>query len=180
MTWLSEHHRIWRTAILVLLVVSLVGPWTGDRIHVPAEYECKSLIYMRTEHDMCDMVGVVGIARGILRLVDAFVIKGISPTDLIQGLLFLGPFVLFVLPFDTTLLLVILGKHHHKFQILAWGVPVIVYLLLGLYRSFPPSWMWGMRLYIWVAITALALELASFVADGRPAPVKTAAQAPER
>ena len=168
MTWIGEHRRIWRMAVLILLVVSFVGPWTGDGIHVPAEYNCTSLIYLRTERDMCDMVGVIGIATGVLRLVDALVIRGtLLPTDLIQELLFLGSFVLLVLPFFTTLLLTALAKRRHKFHILAWGAAVIVYLLLGLYRSFPPSWMWGMRLYIWVAAIALALELTAFVADGR-------------
>lgn len=40
MLWMNEHKRVWRVAILVLLLAAIIGPWAYDRVNVPAEYPC--------------------------------------------------------------------------------------------------------------------------------------------
>ena len=50
--WINEHKRIWRTAVLVLLIIAMTGPWSFDLINVPAEYPC-SLPNYRLEGDFC-------------------------------------------------------------------------------------------------------------------------------
>ncbi len=49
MSWINKHKRVWRVAILVLLLVAIMGPWTFDRINVPSEYPCS----VRLEGDFC-------------------------------------------------------------------------------------------------------------------------------
>lgn len=165
MTWISKHQPIWRTAVLVLLIVSFVGPWTGDRIHIPAEYPCSGP-YLRVGDDMCNLIGFVGVAYGVLSLAGVWATGTLINSELIQPLLFLGSCLLSVLPFFTTLLLIALAKRHHKLHILAWSLAVAASLLFVLWWA-PPSWMWGPRLYIWVAIGALVLELTAVMTDRR-------------
>jgi hypothetical protein len=38
MSWLTDHKPIWRTALLVLLFVSIFGPWSFDLIAGPVQY----------------------------------------------------------------------------------------------------------------------------------------------
>jgi hypothetical protein len=52
MSWINKHKRVWRVAILVLLLVAIMGPWTFDRINVPSEYPC-STPNIRLEGDFC-------------------------------------------------------------------------------------------------------------------------------
>ena len=52
MLWLDKNKRIWRTAILIMLLVALIGPWTFERINVPAKYPCTSP-FIRLEGDFC-------------------------------------------------------------------------------------------------------------------------------
>jgi hypothetical protein len=52
MVWTNEYKKVWRVAVLVLLLVAIMGPWTFDRIHVPSEYSCSSP-YIRLEGDFC-------------------------------------------------------------------------------------------------------------------------------
>lgn len=170
MTWISEHHRMWRTALLLLLVVAFVGPWTGDRISVPGEYAC-SPPYIRTEDDMCDMIGVFGLVFGFFRAAGWLLTD--PPANLSRELFFLGTYLLFLLPILTTLLFILLAKRRPRLHIVAWGLAVIAIISWSLIGAFPPSWMWGLRLYIGVAIVALALELSAFVADRRPGLAQT-------
>ncbi len=52
MSWLIEHKRVWRAAILMLLLLASIGPWAFDRIVVPAEYAC-SAPFIRLKGDFC-------------------------------------------------------------------------------------------------------------------------------
>ncbi len=40
MKWLKTHQRVWRLAILLLLLIAIAGPWAFDLVNVPAEYSC--------------------------------------------------------------------------------------------------------------------------------------------
>jgi hypothetical protein len=54
MSWLNQNARLWRIIILVLLVLTFIGPWGYDRINVPAQYECSPPNF-RLEGDFCGM-----------------------------------------------------------------------------------------------------------------------------
>ena len=165
MTWLNKHHRIWRTAILLLVGVSLMGPWTGDRLSVPEEYGC-SPPYIRTEGDMCDMIGVFGLISGFLSTANWLVTS--PPADLGRVLFFLGSYLLFLLPVFTTFLCVLLAKGDRRSQALVWALAVIAIISWSLIGAFPPSWMWGLRLHVGVAIGALTLEVLALLTGNRP------------
>lgn len=162
MTWLREHQRIWRTVILFLLVVSFMGPWTGDRISVPAEYDCSGP-YIRTEGDMCDMIGFVGIIVGFLSMTGSLIEGTLAPADLLRSLLFTGSYFLYILPVFSTFFLLLFGERQFKLTILTWSLAIITFIFWSVIGAFPPSWMWGLRFYVGVAIGALALELLAFL-----------------
>jgi len=52
MSWIYENQHKWRITLLVVMVVAFMGPWTFDRIYVPAKYEC-SAPFIRLEGDFC-------------------------------------------------------------------------------------------------------------------------------
>lgn len=164
MTWLREHQHIWRTVILFLLVVSFMGPWTGDRISVPAEYDCSGP-YIRTEGDMCDVIGFVGIIVGFLSVTGSLIEGTLAPVDLLRSLLFTGSYFLYILPVFSTFFLLLLGERQFKLNILAWSLAIITFIFWSVIGAFPPSWMWGLRFYVGLALGALVVELSAFVAD---------------
>ena len=49
-----ENKVIWHGIILLLLVISLLGPWAYDSINVPAEYPCEWPV-VRLYGDFCGM-----------------------------------------------------------------------------------------------------------------------------
>ena len=50
--WFVNYKNILRGAILLLLIISLLGPWTFDQINVPAQYPCTPPI-VRLYGDFC-------------------------------------------------------------------------------------------------------------------------------
>jgi hypothetical protein len=52
MSWINEHKSVGRVAVLMLLLVAMMGPWTFDLINVPAEYPC-SAPNIRLDDDFC-------------------------------------------------------------------------------------------------------------------------------
>ena len=52
MLWIDKNKRIWRTAILIMLLVSMIGPWSFELINVPSKYPCSSP-FIRLEGDFC-------------------------------------------------------------------------------------------------------------------------------
>lgn len=178
MTRLNEHQRIWRTAVLVLLAVSFIGPWGGEEIHVPAEYDC-SPPYLRVEGDYCAMMGFWAMTSHAFGVAESLITETTTFPNLSLAFLLLGSFLLFTLPFYTTPLLMLLApevKGLHRVHILIWSLAVAVLLILALHsRSSIPSSMWGLWLYIRLAPIALALELASFITDRRSALARVSA-----
>jgi len=52
MSWINEHKKVWRVAILVVGLVAIMGPWVFDVIYVPSEYSC-SAPNIRLDNDFC-------------------------------------------------------------------------------------------------------------------------------
>jgi hypothetical protein len=161
MSWINEHKNVGRAAVLIVLVVAIMGPWFFDRIHVPAQYPCS----FRLEGDFC---GVPVSGTYLFGAVSEFLYRS---GQLLSGAMGLGEWArglligllmsLLVLPFLSTLLLILAGDQRRRqvFNIVAWGLAVGVGLLIGL-SSYPKLYwaLWGIWLYIGLAASALILE----------------------
>ena len=170
MIWLNKHKRGWRTAVLILVLISLIGPWVFEQIHVPAEYAC-SPPNLRLEGDFCGtpLTGIwvfTAVISNLFSLVGRLFTGAIALTSLFWGLLFTILSFLPVLPFFTTLLLVLGKDQYFQFQRVGWGLTVGVALLYAsmiiLSLSINPLKLWGLLLFIVVAAIALILELFAF------------------
>ena len=170
MSWINKHKRIWRAAILLLLLFALMGPWAFDRINVPAEYAC-SPPFIRLEGDFCGMplsgmrvfLWMVG---GIMSMVVGFV----TGATILAGRVgeFLGMFlylmllILLFLPFISTLRLMRGGdlRRSQVYHVAVWGLATVfsglILVTSGLSRL---HWaIWGLWFYLGVAASALILE----------------------
>jgi hypothetical protein len=178
MLMIQEHKTIWRVAILVLLSVAMIGPWFFDLINVPAEYTC-SAPNIRLYGDFCGlplsgifilfwMVGVpisnlVGLVTGAIILTDI--------TEILRYLLMIVGVLLLVFPFFSTLLLIFRGDRPRLrlIHMVALGLAIGISLLFGL-NNYPRLYwvLWGIWLFIGIAVIALILELLVRVARRRP------------
>lgn len=162
-SWINEHKNGWRAAVLIVLAVAVMGPWTFDRIHVPAEYPCS----FRLEGDFCGlpMSGIwllLWMVYGFVRSSAGLVTGAMGFAE--SARLFLVSLLLFlrVLPFFSTLLLILRGDRRRQqvFNIVAWGLAAGIGLLIGLFSYPKLFWvLWGIWLYVGLAASALAVEL---------------------
>jgi hypothetical protein len=162
--------------VLIVLVVAVTGPWTFDRIHVPAEYPCS----FRLEGDFCGVpmpgIRLIGWVVGGFVYTSAGLVTGAmgfaesARLFLVSLFLFLLVFLL-VLPFFSTLLSILRRDRRRRqvFNVVAWGLAVGIGLLIGL-SSYPKLYwaLWGIWLYIGLAASALILEVLALVAGRRP------------
>ena len=179
MSWINKHKRIWRVAILLLLLVALMGPWAFDRINVPAEYPC-SPPFIRLEGDFCGMpLSVLMIFRwmvgGIISMVVEFVTGATLLADRARE--FLGVFLfvmllfLLLLPFISTLLLIRGGdlRRSQVYHIAIWGLAAVFSgLILVVSRLSRLHWvLLGLWFYVGLAASALVLEVLVLIAGRR-------------
>ena len=175
MSWIYKHKRVWRVAILVLLLVAIMGPWTFDRINVPSEYPC-STPNIRLEGDFCGtpMSGIwifSWMVGGFINASVGFVTGAMGFTEWTRAFLFSLRLFLLLLPFFSTLLLILGGGHRRRqmFQAGAWGLASGIGLLIGISRYPKLFWaLWGVWLYIGLAASALILEVLALAAGRSP------------
>ena len=172
--WINEHKNVWRVAVLVLLLVATMGPWTFDLINVPSEYPC-SAPNIRLEGDFCGLP--VSVTPLILWAIPGLVYANI---ELVSGASTFPDWVralrvslfafLLVLPCFSTLLLILRGDRRRRqvFNVVAWGLAAGIGLLIGL-SSYPRLFwvLWGVWLYIVLAVSALILEMLTLAAGKR-------------
>jgi hypothetical protein len=173
MSWVSEHQLTWRMALLVLMVVAIIGPWSFDRVYVPTEFECEPP-HLRLEGDFC------GFPLSGIRLFSWLVSALFSiPVGLINGeyafsermreFLFSWLLLIPLLPVFSTLLLVLRGNSPSRqilnISALILAIVVSLYFRLVNYPEIVLA-LWGLWLYIGLAVSALVLELYVFL-DGR-------------
>ena len=162
MRWIVEYKRVWRVAILGLFVAAVVGPWVFDRINVPAQYACD----YRLEGDFCGIpmsgVWILAAWGGVLIQWVAGIAAGSLPLANLGGaLLFILGVLLFLLPFFTTLGLVLRGDRPSRpvLRLGAWALAAIpVGLLIHSMPNWPQPALWGIWLFIALAPLALILE----------------------
>ena len=143
MSWINENRNFIRPIILIVFVVTLIGPWMFDQINVPAEYTCDKP-FIRLEGDFC------GYPLSVLQFFSLFTI-------------------LLLLPFFTTLLL-IWKKDSHRLQTInlsMWGLALLLAVLVfGLQLQDKAFYLWGLWLYFVLAMGALIVEMIIRKANG--------------
>jgi len=164
MIWIREHHRVWRIAILVLLLVAFLGPWTFDRIYVPSEYTC-SAPNIRLDGDFCGipLSGIQVFFWLSSGLIAGLVTGEFVNSERIREFLLISLILLLpLLPILSTLLLILRGDHPRRqvFTIISWALAIGMGLFWGLNNYPKLFWIvWGIWLYIALAISALILEI---------------------
>lgn len=169
MSWIYEHQRTLRIALLIVMAVALLGPWGYDRINVPAKYEC-SPPNIRLYGDFCGIplpgiqlvffviCGLFSISFSVLTGEYAF-------SERMQELFFVWLFLLPILSIISTLLLILRGNKPRRqlFTIIAWIFSIGVGLFIGLTHNPKMFWaLWGIWLFVALAICALILEIIAF------------------
>ena len=141
MPWINENRNFIRSLILILFVATLIGPWMFDQINVPAEYACDKP-FIRLEGDFC------GSPLSGFQFFSLFILVGLS--------------LLLLIPFFTTLL-VIWKKDSRRLQTInlsMWSLALILALLLFVLQlQDKVFYLWGLWLYIMLAICTLIVEM---------------------
>jgi hypothetical protein len=141
MSWINENRNFIRSIILIVFVVTLIGPWMFDQINVPAEYACDKP-FIRLEGDFC------GTPLSGFQFFSLFILVGLP--------------VLLLIPFFTTLL-VIWKKDSRRLQTInlsMWSLALIPALLVFVPQLKDKGfYLWGLWLYIVLAIGTLIVEL---------------------
>jgi hypothetical protein len=164
MSWINEHKKVWRVAVLMGLVVAAMGPWIFDLISVPAEYPC-SAPYVRVYDDFCGEPlpgALILLAAGRELLYIGWRRALALPIGLFLSL--------FVLPSFITLLLILCRDRRSRqvSSIFAWGLAAGIGLTVEV-STYPKLFRaWGLWLFIGVAVSALTLEVLTLAARRRP------------
>ena len=173
-SWINEHKNVGRGAVLMLLLVAMMGPWTYTSDGVGPTAWCRAPNIL-LENGRC--VKLVSGARILTFMAGAFLsmsaglVTGATvlpdrAREFIGVFLFVMLLFLLVLPFFSTLLLIPGGDRRHRrvFHVVAWGLAADSGLLLGVLGFSRLHWaLWGIWLYIGLAASALILEVLALV-----------------
>jgi len=176
MSWIDEHKRVWRVAILVAVLAAVMGPWTFDRIYVPSEYTC-SAPHVRLDDKFCGtpLPGTWLFCFMALGAIHASARLVTGPGDIgecVRGSLIGLVLLLLALPFFSSLLLILRGDRRRRqvYNAAAWGLAGGIGLLIGVSRYPRLYWTsWGVWLYIALAASALILEVLTLALGRTPA-----------
>ena len=178
MTWIKKHKPFWRISILVLMVVSLLGPWSFDLINVPAKYTCDPP-NIRLWGDFCGMPlsgirifpWIIGV---VLTMIARMITGDLSLThrgfEFLISLLYSFLTVLLFLPIFNNLRFLLCGDRVRQqvCHLIISGLNLCVVLLLAL-SNYPKFFylLWGVWLYILMTISTLVLEILTLTAERR-------------
>lgn len=171
MAWINQRRNVVRGALLILLLVAIVGPWTYSSDGLPPAEWCRDPNIL-LENGRC--VRLVSGAEVLTFMTGAFLSLNVQ---LVRGTLdladrareFFGVFLFVVLlfllvqPFFSTLLLIFGGGRPSRrmYHLAAWGLAAAIsgLLLVASYWSEPSTDLWGNWLYVGLTATVLAVEL---------------------
>lgn len=179
MSWINVHKNAGRLAVLMLLLVAILGPWTYSSDGVPPAEWCRAP-YILLKNGHC--VKLVSGATMLTYIPAAFLIMSMGlvtgttvladrTREFLGVSLFVMLLFLLVQPFFSTLLLIRGGDSQRRrlFHVTAWGLAAIFSALL-LVASLPSGLhpkLWGMWLYVGLAASTLALELLARVSGSK-------------
>jgi hypothetical protein len=174
MTWMNEHKREWRAIVLVLLLVAIIGPWTLDLIVVPSEYSC-SAPAIRLNGDYCGIpmsgIWVLSAMTGVLANMIVYLATGTTAfTDRFREFSFGLLGLLLVLPFFSTLFLILREDNRGRFvfHLAILSLAVGTGLWVATVSHLKQFWvLWGIWLYVGLAVSALILEVVMLAVRGR-------------
>jgi hypothetical protein len=162
-SWLDEHRRTLRMALLVLLVVALAGPWTYTLDGVPPPEWCRPPLIL-LENGRCvrlvSGLSVLTFGIGALFSLSAQLVTGAMRIGRMRDFLVFLCLVPALPVFSTLLVLWRSGSPRLRAaHTIAWGLAAAGGLWL-LTASRPAlGRMWGGWLYVGLATSALILEL---------------------
>ena len=155
MQWLKKHHYIYQAIALLLFCAAILGPWGVSADGVPPADWCREpYIPLRADRCVRLMPGIefLGIGGQLLFAVPFAVLTGeITPLDFVRTLIYIGSFLLLVLPVFSTMFTLFLGETRRRrtVNLVLWalaGVPSgLVILSAG--SSKVLSLIWGIWLY---------------------------------
>lgn len=171
MSQIIERKPTWRTAAVLLLLISLAGPWFFDKIYVPRAYECAGAV--RLEGDFCG-IGISGVkaAAMVIGMTIYTVTQVIAEGNLPQRARELGielVFLLAILPLFSLAYLELRGRqqrrHRLHIAILSLGcMSALAVVVISVISERAPGvfWeLWGPWLYFGALLGSLAAELFS-------------------
>ncbi len=170
--WISRRKNIVRAAVPFLLLLAIVGPWTYSSDGAPPAEWCRDpYILLESEHCVRLVSGaeVLAFMTGTFLSLNVQLVKGTLVLDdrareligvsVVTVLLFL-----LVQPVFTTSLLIFGGEQPRRrmYYVVTWALAAIVsgVLLVVSCWSETCAELWGMWLYVGLAASVLALELA--------------------
>ena len=165
MSYISLYKQTWRISIIVLLLLATVGPWTFDRIYVPAEYPCSNSI--RLEGNFCGipLPGIqiipwvfIGTINAATRLITGELAFAQGVRDLLFALLF----ILLFFPIVSSLLLSV-NAGSRRWCRIHIGILCLALTLGVLFITSSisqPNWaLWGLWIYLGLLACVLVLEI---------------------
>ena len=174
--WVRDRLDLGRLAALLLLLVTLVGPWTVSADGVPPAEWCGDP-YMLLENGRC--VRWVPGSEILFWTVGGFFAITVAlvtgQADLVErarelafSFLFTASTLTLVLSFFSTLSLVLRGERRRRqvFHVIAWGLAAIIGVLCVL-SSGSYGGLWGIWLYLGITAGMFALELVALLASRR-------------
>jgi len=170
MVWMIEHKQKIRAFILVLMIVSFMGPWGFDKTNVPAQYACNPPS-IRLEGDFCghpisgfqNFIWIIGdFGNGIMRILKGEFIFDQTAFNLWIGLVYSLVVIFLILPIINNFVMLLRGERPRlqKLNLVVCGLNLVPVLLLGLLR-YPNIYLalsWGVWLYFGLMISTLVLE----------------------
>lgn len=169
MTWLNQYARGWRIIILILLVLTFIGPWGYyDRIYVPAQYECRPPFNYRLEGNFCGILlpGTWAVLVGFGHIFSMFAGEANVSFPLLLMRFLMGLSALITpLPIFSSLFLLSSEQFWPQVRHLkVWGFSVIGGVGMFLWFELLSGWLsfhlWGAWAYLVLAVAALLLEIA--------------------
>jgi hypothetical protein len=168
MLWIRAHQRTWRTIILVLLLIAIIGPWAFDLINVPSIYPCLNSV--RLEGDFCGIP--LSGARAFTFFIEA-VVGSVSRLIMGEGGIRLefrniraGIFMVLIFLPLLSMLIVIIRGNSRRFRwshilILGLAIPIVSMIAFsGFLRPSGQPWaLWGIWLYLGLLLSVLFLEV---------------------
>ena len=167
MAWIIQHKSWVRIAVFGLLIIAILGPWVYTHDGIPPAEWCRPPLLL-LENGSCAgrvsgafflLISSVGLPAGILQFLSGELALSALGRHFLFAFVFLG---LFLLPLISALLLVRSASNMRRraFFVIAWGLAAALGLLVALFAEvFHPAQLWGIWLYILLAVGLLAFEL---------------------
>jgi hypothetical protein len=173
---ISKHKRDIRLVIWFLLLLSIFGPWVFDGIYLPPGDPCA----VRLSNGTCGLpmpgTYVLFAVFGLFLTSVVDLVKGTRVTeyDVVRGFFNSLLFIPLVLPFISTLLMVMRRDHRSRlwFHLIACSAAfiaaIIVGSMIGIFAQSDWLWrLWGIWLYLALSASALILEIIVLAANSR-------------